>query len=335
MDAIVVSNPINVRYLSGFTGTSGALRISDSDATLVTDSRYGEQAETEAPEFVIEVAGGSPSLIAAMRTVARRIGFESEATSHALWERMAGVVQDKNGGTLIPCHGLVERLRVRKSPSEIALIQRAADIIMAAYSSVLPSVKPGAVEEDLALAIENGVRRDGAEGMAFDAIVASGPRSALPHGRAFTRRIGVDEFVVFDIGARFEGYHSDMTRTVFTGKPDERATSHYKTVLEAQQAAIDAIAPGVAASEVDRAAREVIAKAGHAERFGHGTGHGVGLEVHEAPRVGSITDDVLEPGMVITVEPGIYFPGEAGVRIEDMILVEEKGHRVMTPLPTQ
>ena len=333
VDALIVSKPHNVRYLSGFTGSSSALRVTGSDATLVTDSRYGEQAATEAPDCSVEVAGGAPTLIAAMRAGVRRIGFESEAVSYDQWERMAEIVQGKNGGVLVPCRGLVEQLRVRKSPSEIALIQRAADIITAAYTATLPSVGPGAVEQELALAIEESIRRDGAEGMAFDPIVASGPRSALPHGRASTRRIEADEFVVFDIGACFEGYHSDMTRTVFTGKPDGKATLHYKTVLEAQQKAIETIAPGIAASEVDRAAREVINNAGHGERFGHATGHGVGLEVHEAPRVGSIADEVLEPGMVITVEPGIYIPGEAGVRIEDMVLVEERGHRVLTPLP--
>ena len=333
IDALVVSKRENIRYLSGFTGTAGALRIGAGEAVLMTDSRYAEQAEEEASAFDVEICSGAPALIAALRTPSLRVGFEAGAMGYELWHRMREVVEGKRGGVLIPCTGLVESLRVRKDASEIALIERAARIAASALEAVRPMAVPGAVERDLALEIEFHMRRAGAESIAFDLIVASGPRAALPHGRASGRRLQAGEFVVFDIGARFEGYHSDMTRTLFTGRPGSRERELYDTVFAAQDRAIGAIRPGVTGQVVDEAARSVIGAAGHAERFGHGTGHGVGLEVHESPRIGSASADVLESGMVVTVEPGVYLPGECGLRIEDMALVEETGCRMLTPRP--
>jgi Xaa-Pro aminopeptidase len=222
-------------------------------------------------------------------------------------------------------------LRIIKDPEEIALIQRAVDITSDAFEQTLPLVVAGAVERDLALEIEFRMKQAGAEELAFDLIVASGPRSSLPHGRAAERRLGQGEFVVFDIGARFKGYHSDMTRTVYLGRPDDKATRIYRTVLESQLLGIESVRPGVTANDVDAAARGYIERTGHAGRFGHGTGHGVGLQIHEAPRVGPRSEEVLRAGMVLTVEPGIYIPGEGGVRIEDIVVVTDTGHRVMTP----
>lgn len=330
-DALVVCRRENVRYLSGFTGTSGALRITPQEAVLITDSRYAEQAAAEAPGFEIEVAPGSPAFLAATRTASRRIGIEEEGVSHALWRRIGGVVQEKGASILVPCGGLVEGLRARKEPAELALIERAVAIAAAALEEIRPLVRPGVTERDLALEIEFRMKRDGAENVAFDLIVASGPRAALPHGRASGRRLGAGEFVVFDIGARYEGYHSDLTRTMYTGVPGRGERTLYDTVARAQRDALEAVRPGVTGGEVDEAARRVIREAGHAGHFGHGTGHGVGLEVHESPRIGAGSEDLLDHGMVVTVEPGVYLPGKCGLRIEDMIVVSPEGSRRLTP----
>ncbi len=332
-DVLVVSRIQNVRYLSGFTGSSAALLIMPAGSWLFTDSRYAEQAAAEAHGFGIEVTPGPPSVVAARRAGACRVGFEAEAISYDGWETMSRALQDAAGATLTPCRGLVENLRAIKSAEEIELIKKAVEITSEAFESTLPLVKPGMPERDLALEIEFRMKQAGAEDLAFDLIVASGPRSSLPHGRATERRLRAGEFVVFDIGARYRGYHSDMTRTVFTGRPDEAARRLYQTVLEAQQRGIESVAPGAEARAVDAAARGVIAAAGHGERFGHGTGHGVGLEVHEAPRIGARSREVLAPGMVLTIEPGIYIPGGGGVRIEDIVVVTESGHSVLTPTP--
>lgn len=328
--ALVVSRPENVRYLCGFTGSSSALLVAESDAVLVTDSRYAEQSASEAPAVKVHVASGPPAIVAAGLTAARRRGFEAEALTYDAWERIAAGC-DAAGAVLVPCRGLIEGLRAIKGEEELPLIERAIAIAADALEAVLPLAVPGAVERDLALELEVRMKQEGAEEVAFPLIVASGPRSALPHGRASGKRLAAGEFVVFDIGARHEGYHSDMTRTVFMGAAAGEQRRLYETVREAQLAAIETIAPGVKAADVDRAARAVIESAGFGERFGHGTGHGVGLEVHEAPRVGPRSEDLLQAGMVVTVEPGIYLPGEAGVRIEDMVLVTPEGHRVLTP----
>ena len=336
IDALIVSRIENVRYLSGFTGSTAALLVTPVEAVLVTDSRYAEQAAAESPDFAIEVAPGVATVLAtqtAVRMGARRTGFEADGVSYDLWESMMGGLPHGHDAVLIPCRGQVERLRIVKSSEELALLQKAVDITSAAFEQTLCLVRPGAVERELALEIEFRMKQAGAEELSFDLIVASGPRSSLPHGRASDRVVGAGEFIVFDIGARFRGYHSDMTRTVFTGTPGVADRTIYETVLASQLAGIDRVAPGAPCREVDQAARGYIERTGHAGRFGHGTGHGVGLCVHEAPRVGPLSEEVLAPGMVVTVEPGIYIPGAGGVRIEDMVVVTSDGHRVMTPTP--
>ena len=289
IDALIVSRIENVRYLSGFTGSTAALLVTQVEAVLVTDSRYAEQAAAESPDFAIEVAPGVATVLAtqtAVRMGARRTGFEADGVSYDLWESMMGGLPHGHDAVLIPCRGQVERLRIVKSSEELALLQKAVDITSAAFEQTLCLVRPGAVERELALEIEFRMKQAGAEELSFDLIVASGPRSSLPHGRASDRVVGAGEFIVFDIGARFRGYHSDMTRTVFTGRPEKRARDLYHAVLGAQQAAVDAIKPGVTAGRIDAAARSFIDEAVWPGRFGHGTGHGVGLQVHEAPRVG-------------------------------------------------
>ena len=336
VDALIVSRIENIRYLSGFTGSTAALAITPREAILVTDSRYAEQAAAESPSFGIEVAPGVAPVLAArtaFRLGSRAIGFEADGVSYDLWESMRGAAADGPEAVLVPCRGLVEGLRITKSPSELELLQKAVSITSSAFEQMLGLVRPGAVERDLALEIEFRMKQAGAEELSFDLIVASGPRSSLPHGRASERVVGPGEFIVFDIGARFRGYHSDMTRTVFVGRPGPDDRAIYETVLRAQLLGIESVRPGALCKDVDGAARGCIEQAGHAGRFGHGTGHGVGLCVHEAPRVGPLSTEELAAGMVVTIEPGIYIPGAGGVRIEDMVVVTQDGHRVMTPTP--
>ncbi len=330
LDALVVSCPENVRYLSGFTGSSGALLLAIDRLVLATDSRYAEQAAGETTGCDVEIGSGPPALAAAGLAGPLRIGFEPGSVTYELWERMGAAADPR--ARLVPAAGLIERLRRCKEPAELDRIRTAAAIASSSFEAILPLVVPGAVERDLALEIEMRMKRAGAEAVAFDLIVASGPRAALPHGRASERALGAGEFIVFDIGARYKGYHSDLTRTLYTGTPDARARRIHETVLCAQEAAIAAVAVGAIAREVDGAARETIASAGFGDRFGHGTGHGVGLEVHEAPRLGPRSTEVLEEGMVVTVEPGIYIPGETGVRIEDMVIVRAGGCEPITTI---
>jgi len=330
LDALVVTRPENIRYLSGFTGSSGALLLEGDRLSLATDGRYAEQAARETTGCRIEIGSGPPALIAVGLAGEIRLGFEPGAVTYALWQRMAAVA--RRGLRLVPGDGLVERLRRCKEPAELALIRRAAAIASESFEAIRPLVAPGVLERDLALEIELRMKRAGAEATAFDLIVASGPRAALPHGRASEKPLGPGEFIVFDIGARYKGYHSDLTRTLHTGAPDARARRIYETVRSAQEAAIAATAAGALAGDVDGAARDAIGSAGFGDRFGHGTGHGVGLEVHEAPRLGPRSNEVLEEGMVVTIEPGIYLPADTGVRIEDMVIVRAGGCEPITTL---
>lgn len=330
IDALIVSTPRNVRYMSGFTGSSATLVITGSEALLLTDSRYAEQASAESSGYDVRVARGSPIIAATSEIPEGTTGIEAESVSVSTWESMTRRLNGNPGRKLAPVSGLVERLRATKAEDEIALIAEAAAIASRAFESIRPLIRPGAIERDLALELEFRMKRDGAEAVAFDLIVASGSRSALPHGRASDKAVEAGEFIVFDIGARFRGYHSDMTRTVFLGSPDETARQIYDTVLRAQEAGIAAVRHGAGGGEVDAAARGIIEAEGFGGLFGHGTGHGVGLDIHEAPRIGTGTMDVLEEGMVVTVEPGVYLPGYGGVRIEDLLVVEATGVRVLT-----
>ncbi|MGH9870731.1 MAG: M24 family metallopeptidase [Candidatus Polarisedimenticolia bacterium] len=332
LDALLVGHPANVRYLSGFDGSAGALLISGSGALLITDGRYAAQASLQAPAFEPFVTALPPSEAAiGLARPGARLGFESDHVAYGTWERMQRAAHDKGGCLLVPCRGLIEGLRSRKDSHEMALLEKAARIAADALASALSLVRPGVAERDVAEEVERRMKQAGAEGAAFPPIVASGPRAALPHGRASERRIEAGDLVVIDIGARFEGYHSDMTRTVCAGRPHQESEQIHAVVREAQRRAIDMVRPGVSARDVDAAAREVIAAAGFGDRFTHGTGHGVGLEVHEAPRLGPRSEDVLDAGMVITIEPGIYLSDRTGVRIEDMVAVTPSGSRTLTP----
>jgi Xaa-Pro aminopeptidase len=325
-----VANPANVRYLSGFsTPKDGKVLVTLEDAFLITDDRYLVQAEQESSlsvkiarfeavlEFVKEIINGRPT------------GFEADDTSYKQFDALRSL-----NAPLRPVEGLVENLRTIKTPAEIALIREAARLSDLALERVLPKIVPGAIEREIALELEIEMRRAGADGCAFEITVASGERSAMPHGGASKKAIGNNELVTVDMGALYQGFHSDMTRTYAIGDPSEELKKIHRIVAQAHQAALEKVRPGVKAFDVDFAARDIITKAGYGEYFGHSVGHGVGLNIHEAPSVSYRSEDLrLEAGMVVTIEPGIYLPGKGGVRIEDLVLVTSDGFEFLSHIP--
>jgi Xaa-Pro aminopeptidase len=333
-----VSHIPNVRYLTGFTGSSGALLVpAKGTPTLFTDGRYTEQAEQEVKGAKVKITstgalrGGAEAAAKAKGSV----GFEAQNTSVADFQTLKKIVPH-----LKPTSEVVEKLRWLKDADELRVIQSAIDLASRVFDAVVPEVAPGVLESALAAEIEYMSKRLGAAGMSFDTIVASGKRSALPHGRASNTPVAAKGFVIFDFGVIVDGYCSDMTRTVHVGRTDKRAERVYHAVLEAQLAGIKAVKAGVETSQVDQAARKVLEKAGLGGYFTHSTGHGVGLEIHESPGLRkkpkaagtkNVKADRLQAGMVITIEPGVYIPGWGGVRIEDMVLVTDSGCEVLTP----
>jgi len=337
LDGLLVSAPENRRYLSGFTGSAGYLLIGQDDAVLATDFRYVEQAGHEAPEFSIRRIGGDydwfPQLLT--ETDIRKLGFESEDMSVALYQRLTGTLKESTAADdrkvrLVGTAGITEALRARKDHEEMQLLQRAIDVADQAMNAVTPTIRAGQTEREVAWRLEVAMRELGADGLSFDIIVGSGPNGALPHHRAGDRAIQEGEPIIIDMGARYQGYCSDVTRTIVVGTPDDTFCRVYDVVLGAQLTAIATVQAGMAAAEADGLARKVIEEAGYGEHFGHGMGHGVGLAIHELPQVGSTGRDVLEEGMVFSVEPGIYLSGWGGVRIEDIVVLEKTGARILS-----
>lgn len=332
VDALVVTNLQNVRYLTGFTGSAGVLALTRSGALLTTDGRYRTQSAEEvaaagaAVEIFVGALAAQRDAVKAFVSDAAHVGLEAD---HVSWSdsRLFGELV----GEVVPTTGLVEALREIKDEGEIDRVARAAGIADAALGEVLAMLSSGVTEAELALALDTAMRRNGAESPAFETIVASGPSSAKPHHRPTQRSIGRGEPVVVDFGATFEGYRSDMTRTFSVGgDPEGELARVFAVVRDSQAAGVAAVAPGVGAKDVDAVCRGVIEKAGWGERFEHGTGHGVGLDIHEAPTVSPLGTAILAPGMIVTVEPGIYLPGTGGVRIEDTLVVTAGGSRPLT-----
>ncbi|MHB1555334.1 MAG: M24 family metallopeptidase [Acidimicrobiales bacterium] len=332
VDALVVTNLQNVRYLTGFTGSAGVLALTRSGALLTTDGRYRTQSAEEvaaagaAVEIFVGALAAQRDAVKAFVSDAAHVGLEAD---HVSWSdsRLFGELV----GEVVPTTGLVEALREIKDEGEIDRVARAAGIADAALGEVLAMLSSGVTEAELALALDTAMRRNGAESPAFETIVASGPSSAKPHHRPTQRSIGRGEPVVVDFGATFEGYRSDMTRTFFAGgEPEGELAKVYAVVQDAQARGVAAVAPGVGCKEVDEVCRSVIEDAGWADRFEHGTGHGVGLDIHEAPTLSPLGTATLAPGMIVTVEPGVYLPGIGGVRIEDTLVVTETGSRALT-----
>ena len=339
LSGLLVTHLPDVRYLSGFTGSSAALAVTRRGARLFTDGRYTVQAAAEVNAAQVEIVSGA-SAVAAVQWLAAQPGAEF-AGFDANWTTVAelGRWRDalparlRRGFLSALAAPLVQNLRLVKDEDELALMREAALLGCRLFEHVLGFVRPGMAETEVAAELEYKARLLGAEGMSFETIVASGARSALPHGRATAAPLPRRGFLTLDFGIIHGGYCSDMTRTVYLGKPKVDERKAYEAVLEAQEAAVAAVAPGVRCGEVDVAARSVLRKAGLAEAFTHSTGHGVGLEIHEPPRVGAGQTTRLQAGMVVTIEPGIYLAHRFGIRIEDMVAVTVSGGQVLTPAP--
>ena len=331
LDQMLVTDLTNVRYLTGFTGTNGACVCGPGVRLFLTDFRYTERAEAEVEgwETVTLAADWLGGIGERLRG---RVGFEDDHVSVRLLEKLKEKLPD--GVEMAAAGGRVEELRRVKDAGELAAIEEASKLADAVWRWSVERGLGGRSEREVARAAEARIRDHGGD-PSFPAIVAAGPNGALPHAEPGEREIGRGELVVFDMGARLDGYCSDGTRTFATGDPGAKAVAVYEAVREAQGAALAAIEAGVKGEDVDQVARGVIEEAGHGDRFGHGLGHGVGLEVHEAPRLSLRSEDVLAAGEVVTVEPGIYLPGELGVRIEDLVVVTEEGLRNLSSLPKE
>jgi Xaa-Pro aminopeptidase len=340
IDALLVTKLANVRYLTGFTGSAALLLVTGGGARFVTDGRYSQRSHEELDaagvngveiEIGLTAAAQRAALVAAVHP-GQRLGLEAHNVTWAAQREYAGAFE---GVELVAADPLVEELRRVKDAGEVDRIRRACAIADDAFQSLLPRLAEGITEREFAIALEFGMRERGASGNSFDPIIASGPNGSKPHAIPSDRVIGRNELVVCDFGCIVDGYCSDMTRTVSVGDPGPDARHLYAVVLESQQAGRALVAASVECSAVDRASRDVIADAGWADAFSHGTGHGVGLEIHEAPRVASTASDTLLVGDVVTVEPGVYLPGVGGVRIEDTVVVGAHGAEALTLTPKE
>ena len=336
---MLVTHIPNVRYLSGFTGSSAVLLVhANGRPVLFTDGRYTSQAKAEVRGARIQISGKNDLLAAveSLKSSKDVVGFEADHIAVSRYNDIKVWTKAR----LKPVRGVLERMRWIKEPAEIEIIRKAVNLASSVFDAVVPEIVPGVRESAISAEIEYLSKRLGAEGMSFETIVASGKRSAMPHGKASEQPVPPKGFVVFDFGVMISGYCSDMTRTVHVGGAGKRAQFVYSAVLEAQLAGIESVKPGAETSEVDRAARNVLEKKGLGGYFTHSTGHGVGLEIHEIPGfrkkartagIKKVKPDLLAPGMVVTIEPGAYIPGWGGVRIEDMVLVTASGCEVLTP----
>lgn len=330
-DALLVSAEPNVRWLTGFTG-EGLLVLEPDEELLCTDSRYAVQAGEEAPdvEFVAEGGHLDGAIERINATGAGRVGFGSNHLCYADYERL---VEALVGVELLPLEDRIRQLRAIKDAAEVALIRRAAEVADAAFTELRPQIEPGLSERAAAEELRRLMVLGGAEKPSFDIIFAAGPNGAKPHARPGERVVAEGDLIVIDWGAVVDGYCSDCTRTVIVGEPDERRREVWMAVRRAQIAAMEGLRPGMEGREVDAIARESLCEAGYAEYFGHGLGHGVGLEVHELPTVGKKSENTLEPGMVVTIEPGVYIEDWGGVRLEELVLVTEEGAEALTAAP--
>ena len=344
LDAFYVSSPesaspVNRRYLSGFTGTNAYLLIARDGAAIATDFRYYEQAESQAKGYRLYKTTGAmdkwlPGLLEGLG--GKRIGFEAGHVSYQTYRVMRKVVQDlaeQQRPKLIATTNMVESLRTIKDAQEIAALQAAITLGDEAFAHVAQRLEPGWTEKQVAWEIEKYVREHGGDALSFDTLVGAGERGAMPHCFPTDRKLKQGEGVVIDMGVDLGGYMSDLTRTIFLGKPDDKFTRIYDTVLAAQQTAQELVEAGMTGEQAHLLAHKVIQEAGHGEHFGHGLGHGVGLQIHEAPRLGQTSKDILADEMVFTIEPGIYLTGWGGVRIEDVVVMEGGKARVMSHAP--
>ncbi len=332
LDSLLVTDLLNVRYLTGFTGTNGAAIVTPDERLFFTDFRYVEQASQQVPEYE-RVEAGRDMLGDVARRLRGRAGFDDEHMSVAAHRKLSEKLPD--GVELVPASGLVEELRALKDASEVASMRAAAELATAAYESLHERGLAGRTERDVALQLVRFMEDSGAEGPSFPPIVAAGEHGAQPHAVPRDVEIPRDTLVVIDMGARVDGYCSDCTRTLATGSLEDSALEIYELVLRAQTESLAAARAGAACRDVDAVARAIIDAAGHEEHFGHGLGHGVGIEVHEAPRLGKTAEGELVVGNAVTIEPGVYVPGQVGVRIEDLVIVTDGEPEILTGFPKE
>ncbi|MBM7693267.1 Xaa-Pro aminopeptidase [Peribacillus deserti] len=329
VDGILITSTYNRRYMTNFTGSAGVVIVSKTEAKFITDFRYVEQAGEQAQGYeVVQHKGVIPEEVAAQAKLMgiTKLGFEQDHLTFSAYH----TYKQAFGGELVPLSGVVENLRLIKTPSEIKILKDAANIADLAFKHIIEFIRPGLTELEVSNELEFFMRKQGAASSSFDIIVASGARSALPHGVATSKVIEKGDFVTLDYGAYFNGYVSDITRTIAVGEPAQELKDIYNIVLEAQLRGMAGIKPGMTGKEADALTRNLIAEKGYGEFFGHSTGHGIGLEVHEGPALSVKSDLILEPGMVVTVEPGIYVAGLGGVRIEDDALITVEGNESLT-----
>jgi Xaa-Pro aminopeptidase len=335
LDGILFHSLENIRYLCGFTGSDGAFLLTQKEAFFLTDSRYWTQSAEEVKESQIthykKKVEGIASLLLDLRL--KTIGFESTSLTFSFHQALLAKLARE--AALVPLEDEMKNLRAVKDAQEFSLTRNAIDISSNAFLHIVEILKEGALESAIAFEMEFFMKSNGSEAIGFDIIVASGKRSALPHGRASSKRIEKGDFILIDFGSRYKGYHSDQTRTIVCGNASSEQEKIYQVVKEAHDKAIEKIRPGIPIHEVDEAARDCIRRCGYDEYFGHGTGHGIGLAVHEDPVVNKENNDLLQEGMVFTIEPGIYIPDWGGVRIEDMVRVTSSGAEILTWLPTE
>lgn len=330
IDALLVSSATNRRYMTGFSGSSGVALITENEALLITDFRYVDQAEEQAEAYtIVKHEGPIGETIASelRRLNVKRLGFEQD---HVTFSEYRGFQERFTGTELIPISGVIEELRLVKDERELSLIRKAVEIADQTYSHILSFIKPGMKEIEVANELEFHMRKLGATCSSFDIIVASGVRSALPHGVASSKVIEKGDFVTLDFGAVYQGYVSDITRTIAMGEPADELKTIYDVCLQAQNIGVEKLKAGMTGKEADALCRDYIREHGFGDCFGHSTGHGIGLDVHEGPALSHRVGRVLEPGMVVTVEPGIYIKGVGGVRIEDDVLIKEDGNEILT-----
>lgn len=330
LEALFVTNGYNRKYLTGFTGSSGYVLVTQDRAVLLTDFRYTAQAAEQAHDF--EVIEHQRKIMLSVKEILhkhgiRRLGFEQNDVTYGTYLSYSADLGDVE---LVPTESLVQKLRMIKDQDELRIMKEAAALADDTFSFIQTKLKPGVSEKQIALEMEFYMRNRGAASSSFETIVASGERSALPHGVASDRLLGTNEYVKLDFGAYYKDYCSDLTRTVCLGQPTDKHKEIYQIVLEAQMHTLANLKPGMTGKEADALARDIIKRAGYGDNFGHSTGHGLGMEVHEAPGLSYSSETVLEPGMTVTVEPGIYIPGFGGVRIEDDIVITDTGIERLT-----
>ncbi len=329
VDALLITSEYNRRYMTGFTGSAGVAIVSKDDAVFITDFRYTEQASEQVKDF--RIVQHTATIFAEVAEQAalmgvKTLGFEKDTMTYGMFELYNKAVKAE----FVPVSGLVEKIRLIKTPEEITIIKAACEIADNAFTHILGFIEPGKTELEVSNELEFFMRKQGATSSSFDIIVASGVRSALPHGVATDKVIEKGDFVTLDFGALYNGYISDITRTIAVGQPSDKLVEMYNVVLESQLLALEKVGPGMTGIQADAVARDYLTSKGYGEAFGHSTGHGIGLEVHEGPGLSFRSETILEPNMAVTIEPGVYLPGIGGVRIEDDILITETGNEILT-----